>query len=185
MLPLRRSGWGVEVCEETAITNEIDDPENITQSPEQAQVAPRITHGFPPFWFAFLGVVAADQFTKWLAINFFSQTRWPIIGKVIENKGIAFGLLAHLGWLTVPIAIFVTIGAFVQYLRIRRQDYWTDIGLGLLVGGASSNLFDRLFRGHVIDFIDFQVWPVFNLADTSITIAVALLIWRALRDEGT
>ena len=56
------------------------------------------------------------------------------------------------------------------------------ISLGLQLGGAVGNLIDRLLYGHVVDFIDFKLWPVFNLADTSIVLGVALLAFALLRE---
>jgi signal peptidase II len=64
----------------------------------------------------------------------------------------------------------------------------TAVGLGLVLGGAVGNLTDRLIRGEgfsgeVVDFIDLQVWPVFNLADTGIVLGAAVLLLSSLRGE--
>lgn len=63
---------------------------------------------------------------------------------------------------------------------------WAFAGLGLIIGGAVGNLVDRLFRGRVVDFIDFSWWPVFNLADIAIVAGVIIILlgyarelWRA------
>ena len=58
-----------------------------------------------------------------------------------------------------------------------------NIGLGLQLGGALGNLIDRIRVGYVVDFIDFKVWPVFNIADSSIVVGVAILALSMLRDE--
>jgi len=56
--------------------------------------------------------------------------------------------------------------------------------LALILGGALGNLFDRLLRGQVVDFLDFHFWPVFNVADIALTIGVLLAIWRLLREAA-
>lgn len=138
--------------------------------------------GARPFLTSILLVWLIDQTSKWIAIHYLSNTDLPIISRIGENTGIAFGILPHLGSVTFVIALAVTAGAIIYYLWVRGRDRWVDRALGFLVGGAVANLTDRAFRGHVIDFIDFGVWPVFNLADAAITCAVVLLIWRASRD---
>ena len=57
------------------------------------------------------------------------------------------------------------------------MDNFLKLGMGLLIGGAIGNLIDRLKTGYVIDFIDFRVWPVFNIADISIVVGVGIIIY--------
>lgn len=119
-------------------------------------------------------VLTLDQLTKiWAAgidqsisLGFFSL-------RFVKNTGAAFGILQDaallLGIFSVGIAISICIYVFYtapQYI----------FPYALIVGGALGNAVDRLFRGAVIDFIDFGWWPVFNIADIAIVVGVGLLI---------
>jgi len=96
-----------------------------------------------------------------------------------RNPGSAFGLFQHIPIvftiLSAGIALAIVIGA--PRVRARGMAF----ALGLVLGGAVGNLIDRiarppgLFRGHVIDFIDFRVWPVFNVADSAVVVGAILL----------
>jgi signal peptidase II len=96
------------------------------------------------------------------------------------NTGIAFGMLPDSLWLIVPVSVIVIVGAFVIYLRSRGRSPWLTAALGLLIGGATANLYDRVVHGRVTDFIDLHWWPVFNVADSAITVAVLMLVLRGL-----
>ena len=70
------------------------------------------------------------------------------------------------------------IGLIYKWKRIPKN---VGVPIGFIIGGLLGNLIDRIFLGHVVDFIDFRIWPVFNAADSAITIAVIWLIiylWR-------
>ena len=103
------------------------------------------------------------------------------------NTGAAFGRFDGLGPL-IGIIVVVVIGAIV-YTGRRAASTATAVALGLVLGGAVGNFLDRLFRsgdgflgGPVVDFIDFQWWPVFNLADAAIVIGVIVLGVFGFRD---
>ena len=101
----------------------------------------------------------------------------------VTNTGAAFGLLPNQGNLFILIAI-VVVAAIVFYHRRLPDGYLlVRLALGLQLGGALGNLLDRLRLGYVVDFIDFRVWPVFNLADSSIVLGVVLLAYTMLREE--
>ena len=135
--------------------------------------------------------IALDQITKAVAVAALAtgESR-PVIDGVLHwtlqrNPGAAFGLFQRFPVVFTVLAFIVT-GAIVIVSR-RVTDDSHGIALGLILGGALGNLIDRLarppgvFRGHVIDFIDFRVWPVFNLADASIVVGAFLLLivsWR-------
>jgi signal peptidase II len=103
------------------------------------------------------------------------------------NSGGAFGFGRSAPWLFAGATIVV--GAVIVVVSTRRMRPSTAVGLGLILGGALGNLTDRVvngpgFGGAVTDFIDFHVWPVFNLADTAIVIgAVLLAVTSAFGDE--
>ena len=81
------------------------------------------------------------------------------------------------------VAIVVVAIIAVYYRHLSAGQWLVKLSLGLQLGGALGNLLDRLRYGHVIDFIDFKVWPVFNLADSAITVGVAILAYCLLRSE--
>ncbi|OPX86125.1 MAG: Lipoprotein signal peptidase [Pelotomaculum sp. PtaU1.Bin035] len=95
----------------------------------------------------------------------------------ILNPGAAFGLLAYQTSLFVAITVILTAGVLFGYRRLPLERHLLRYGLGLIVGGALGNLLDRLRYGFVIDFLDFHVWPVFNLADTAIVMGACFLVW--------
>jgi signal peptidase II len=131
-------------------------------------------------------VVAADQVTKSLAVHGLSQGPVHLIGplslQLSYNTGAAFSIGAGL---TLPIIVI----AFVLVLLLA----WFALGTpsklaaaatGMILGGALGNLADRLFRGHagaVVDFIHFNFWPTFNLADASIVIGTLALVIEIAR----
>ena len=103
----------------------------------------------------------------------------------VRNPGIAFSALPGIP-LIVPALIALTLIFLLFYNKARwahhQRAQW---GLALLAGGALGNLIDRVRVGAVIDYLDLQIWPVFNLADVAITIGAALMIMTfVLRPHG-
>lgn len=91
---------------------------------------------------------------------------------LVYNTGGAFGLLRDRNTLFLAVSSVVSVVLLVQLFKAPAG---YRFALGLILGGAWGNMIDRLRLGHVIDFLDFRVWPVFNLADTAISIGVALM----------
>lgn len=130
-------------------------------------------------------IVAADQVTKQWAM----QTLGPIPGqrsitlgvewlRLIygQNTGVAFGLFQNLSQLFTVTSILITAGAIYAYaVHLPNRSRWVQVALGLIVGGAIGNIIDRLRLGFVVDFISVGWWPVFNMADSAVTIGVTLL----------
>ena len=133
-----------------------------------------------------LGVVAvvaviADQVTKSIAtrslalnepvdvVPFFDLTR-------IHNTGIAFGQFTGQQSLVMVLTVVAVVWMIVFFARSGSRHVLFPVALGLLVGGALSNLVDRVRAGFVTDFLHIHHWPIFNLADTFIVIGVALLL---------
>jgi signal peptidase II len=100
------------------------------------------------------------------------------------NPGAAFGILPNQNVLFITTGLLLVIGALAIYRKLPPAKKILRIGLGLVLGGALGNLVDRLRFGKVVDFLDFRVWPVFNLADTAIFIGVCLLAWELLKESG-
>ena len=124
---------------------------------------------------------AADQLTKLavrstLSLDDSIRVIGPLSIRNVPNSGIAFGLFSR----AVPVVIALTAVAIVWMLTVFARSGARHAVLapafGLLAGGSLANLFDRLRLGHVTDFIDIRHWPTFNLADSFITIGVALLL---------
>jgi signal peptidase II len=140
-------------------------------------------------WWLLLSVVviAADQATKLMALlNFSSGAAKPVFPMLnftlAFNKGAAFSFLSSAGgWQNVFfIALAVFVCAMLVVWLLQSSSKCQCAALGLIVGGAIGNVVDRLHYGHVVDFIDFHVndwhWPVFNVADSAITVGVVLLL---------
>lgn len=102
----------------------------------------------------------------------------------VRNTGVAFSLFRQQGVLAllIPIVIAGVVVAFMRYLP--RNVVLLRVSMGLILGGALSNLVDRLRRGYVVDFIEAHagqhVWPLFNVADSCIVVGVVLLAWYLL-----
>ncbi len=131
--------------------------------------------------------VAVDQGTKSWALEAL-ENRDPIqvLGslqlRLAFNSGVAFSLGSGSGLVIVPLALVVVV--VVVYVARHMAGPLAAAAVGLVVGGAVGNLVDRLFRGHdgaVVDFIDLQWWPVFNVADACIVVGGGLLALCSLR----
>ena len=127
-------------------------------------------------------VVLLDQLTKFLIKqNFLLNHSIPIIKNIfhltyITNTGSAFGLFKGLNLFFMLFSIIVIIVIFYYINKIKNNEKYLQFAVGLLLGGTIGNLIDRIAYGSVIDFIDFRIWPVFNIADSAVTISVILLI---------
>ncbi|PKB77840.1 MAG: signal peptidase II [SAR202 cluster bacterium Io17-Chloro-G9] len=133
-------------------------------------------------------VFLLDQFSKFLVREFLDfRESYPLEGFFrfthTHNTGSAFGILQDQN---TPLILVSLIGIGVLALIYHSQRQPTNLlrlSLGLQMGGASGNLIDRVLLDHVTDFIDVGTWPVFNIADSSIVVGLALLAWLYLRPE--
>jgi len=151
--------------------------------------------------------LAVDQISKYLVLtNLKPGESWNPIASLkdwvsityVTNTGAAFGLLPERSLVFIVIAIIVVIAILIYHRHLPKDQWLIKISLGLQLGGASGNLVDRLrslliaegslierFRhAHVVDFLDFKIWPVFNLADSAIVLGVAILAYYLLRDQS-
>jgi signal peptidase II len=135
-------------------------------------------------------IVALDQLTKVWAVAALSDGPFSIIGDDVRfaltrNAGGAFGRFQGM----TPLLAIGAVAVSILIVREARNatDTWKLVGYTLVLGGALGNLMDRFFRspgflrGHVVDFVAVGDFPVFNVADSCITIGAILLIWRTLR----
>ena len=132
-----------------------------------------------------ISVLFLDQLSKFLAASFL-QLNTPVVLiknflnlSLVHNRGAAFGILKNQLFMFVIISL-VAIALILYHLKDKKKSILSSISLSLILGGAAGNLIDRLRFGFVIDFLDFRIWPVFNLADSAITIGVVLLSWELL-----
>ena len=137
-----------------------------------------------------LVVVAVDQLTKHWAVTSLGADReielfWTLQLNLGFNNGMAFGQAQGFGPVIAVVATLVIVYLLVT-LR-RESSRMSTIGMGLLIGGAAGNLIDRMFRGDdgflrgaVVDFIDLQWFPIFNIADMAINIGAGLLILNSI-----
>lgn len=133
------------------------------------------------FWAAATIVIGLDQATK--AIIRASLDRgedwpdgWPVHLTYVTNTGAAFGILKDQ---TAFLAVMATVGLVAIYLYYRNppfQHWAASVAVGMMLGGAAGNLIDRVLRERVTDFIKFPDWPAFNVADSSISVGVAIII---------
>ena len=132
--------------------------------------------------------IAEAQLTPHQAVNLMPYFDWYLT----YNTGAAFSFLADAGgwqrWLFTAIAIIMSV-LIVQWIRkLPAEDILAAISLSLILGGAIGNLIDRIYLGHVVDYI--QIWlgsypfPAFNIADAAISVGAALLILSSFTGFG-
>ncbi|OGX27277.1 MAG: signal peptidase II [Omnitrophica WOR_2 bacterium RIFCSPHIGHO2_01_FULL_48_9] len=135
-------------------------------------------------------IVLADRVTKIFFSDLLSLGEsLPLIRNVIHmtlvhNTGIAFGLFKNHGivFIIIPIIAVILLVFNIFYYRNNKELSRLYIGgFSLILGGAIGNLIDRIAYGYVIDFIDLRVWPVFNIADSAITVGACIIAVKCLR----
>jgi len=146
--------------------------------------------GFLAVW---VGIVVADQISKvWIEHSFLPGCGMQILPGFfsltrVHNTGVAFGMAQGNNLLTGVLALGILI---LSVWVVRGWDWekrWVQVVAGLIAGGAVGNLIDRMRLGYVLDFLDFHYgrwsWPAFNIADSAISVGVALLVisWLAGR----
>lgn len=133
-------------------------------------------------------VALVDQLTKWWALNALEDDDihvvWTLRMRLTRNTGASFSLGGDFGpW--IALVAIVVVAVLLWHGRTVASRL-ASVALGLVVGGALGNLIDRVMRGDgffngaVVDFIDFQWWPVFNVADMGIVIGGVLLVLNTL-----
>jgi signal peptidase II len=132
-------------------------------------------------------VILSDQLTKiWirtelvLGESLFDAGYFRIVH--IQNSGAAFGILKSFTPVIIIISfigiVILLVAVVLLHNRWSFADGWLlRLGMGLVLGGAAGNQIDRLNLGHVTDFIDFKVWPAFNIADASNTIGIIIIFY--------
>jgi len=123
-------------------------------------------------------IIILDQATKFVIFHFRPHLDLKIIEIIfIKNTGAGFGLLQNYTWLLTIVSFLAASLIIIYYPRLPKEKIPQTL-FALLLGGIIGNLIDRLFRSYVIDFLNFKIWPAFNIADASITVAaIGLMIY--------
>jgi signal peptidase II len=104
----------------------------------------------------------------------------------VRNPGSAFSLFTGSRWFFIGVSVLSVLLILSLAIGRRQADRWTRISLGLILGGALGNLWDRIRFGTVIDFLDMGIgvhrWPVYNVADIGVTVGVVILVLRLILD---
>ncbi len=152
-----------------------------------------------PFLFYAMALVIAvcDQVSKSVVAQKLTlNVPAPALGKIVfltytQNTGGAFSLFRAKNGFFIVIAIVAMVALIVAYQRGQRSSLIVSAAISMALGGAIGNLIDRLRYGYVIDFFDFQggtghnLWPIFNVADSAITVGIVLLALHFLFSKET
>jgi len=135
-------------------------------------------------------VVVLDQLTKIFFSDLLSiGESLPVLRNIlhmtlVHNTGIAFGLFKNQGavFIVIPIIAVGLLVYNIYYYRHNGEELSRlyIIAFSLILGGAIGNLLDRILYGYVIDFIDFRIWPVFNVADSAITVGALVIAFKCI-----
>ena len=130
------------------------------------------------FWLISFAILALDRASKYVVEKFAAQPidLWLFSIEQTRNTGIAWGFLKGSNLFLMLISAIVIAG-IIYYREEFFEEKISAIASSLILGGAFGNLADRLLQGSVLDFINFHFWPVFNIADSSITIGGILLVY--------
>ena len=133
-------------------------------------------------------IFCLDRLTKILASNYLSlRQSLPVIQgafhlTLIHNRGAAFGMLKNQLFLFIFSAFLALFLIWVDLSNRKvKRPLLYRVALALIFAGALGNLVDRFLLGYVIDFLDFRIWPVFNIADSAITVGAVLLAYSILK----
>ena len=134
------------------------------------------------FSIAFL-IILIDQISKFVIRNSMHLSQSiPVIKNIfhityIHNFGAGFGILQQQKLFLILISAIVVCIILFYSKKIGKKERLLQITIGIVLGGTIGNLIDRIIYGYVIDFLDFRIWPIFNIADSAVTIGVIFLIF--------
>ncbi|MCM8783069.1 MAG: signal peptidase II, partial [Candidatus Omnitrophica bacterium] len=135
--------------------------------------------------FLFICVLSVDRYSKSYILNKLSplQSR-PIIKGIfhltlVYNTGAAFGLFKDNNFILIILSL-AAVFLLIRYFKDTPLNRSFKVAFVLISAGAVGNLIDRISFGYVVDFLDFRIWPVFNLADTSISCGIIIMLYSLL-----
>ena len=140
-----------------------------------------------------LGSVALDQVTKYLTVLYLqpegaagSFHLWEDVLHLtfVKNPGAAWGMLANHRWVFLTFSTVAIVGLGIYLFGFSKDNKWVKISLAMIIGGGIGNMIDRIWLGYVVDFIDFTLinFPVFNVADSFVTVGAGMLMAYLIRD---
>jgi signal peptidase II len=132
--------------------------------------------------------IAADQLTKYIVASQLQlddgvHVLGPFWIHHVQNSGIAFGLFASATAVVIVFTAIAVAWMLVFFGRSGARHPILPVALGLVIGGSTSNLLDRVRLGYVTDFLDLRYWPAFNLADSFIVVGVLVLLFALVLAE--
>ena len=138
-------------------------------------------------------IIVLDKLIKYLIVNnMFLGESIHVIPHLLHltyilNPGAAFGILENQRFFFILIAVILIFAIVYFYSKIIKLNKLFQLGIAMLFSGAIGNMIDRIFIGKVVDYIDFRIWPIFNLADIAIVCGCIIIIYELLfiTDKGT
>lgn len=133
------------------------------------------------FWIIIVFCVGVDQLTKYLISSTMAVGETaPFLGKLMQfhyilNDGATLSILSGKRWLFVGLTILVLIVVIILHYKVPRELKGFHIALAFFIGGTLGNFIDRVRTGYVVDFLDPNLWSIFNVADCFITISVVVI----------
>ena len=130
-----------------------------------------------------IAVIVIDQWSKkYIQAHMLPGMSLPVIDNVFHityvlNPGAAFGILENQRMFFIAIALFMLALSGYFFYRVNENFRLMRLGICLLAGGAIGNVIDRVQTGYVVDFFDFRIWPVFNVADIAIVTGVGCVVY--------
>ena len=139
------------------------------------------------FWLTTLSVLVIDQLSKYAIRSSIplrsSVPLFPFLDFThISNTGVSFGLFQGFSEMWTLIALLIVGYIFYNYKELATTPIST-YAIGAIIGGALGNILDRVLFGAVTDFIDFKIWPAFNIADTAISLGALVLVYELWKEE--
>ncbi len=137
-----------------------------------------------------VGIVFADQLTKWLAVIYLQgEPSFPLWKGVLhftyaKNEGAAFGMLSNHRWVFMVFSALAILVLLFYLFYFRPKSRFVQITLAMIIGGGIGNMIDRCWLGYVIDFIDFTLidFAIFNVADSFVTVGSFMLMGYLVKD---
>ncbi|WP_196594145.1 signal peptidase II [Pectinatus sottacetonis] len=128
-------------------------------------------------------IIIIDQLVKYyIRLTMLPGMSFPVIPDIfsityIQNPGAAFGILENQRLFFIIVTLIILVCSAYFYPKIKKMPFFLRFAFSLLLGGAIGNLIDRIRLGIVVDFFDFHIWPVFNIADMAIVCGVCMIIY--------